>query len=230
MSNSEKLKAHLALIDSYKDEIIDAIGKQRWFRFNNSKTVLFDQNTNLLWADPMKFSYGKNNNRAPYSAADNYAEAREMLAGKNEHWFGNCLDWTIPTVEELWQLVEDRSCPFLRGDERRIRWHRRWLTQSGCLNLDGGIDAVSNDDAYVLPCSHSYVPRTSKTTLDIFIDNQIDPIFNDYGIMELYRRLYNPPAYPTIRRPTKPPIEGFETSDLLKYIAYLEARTAISAT
>ena len=129
MSNSEKLKAHLALIDSYKDEIIDAIGKQRWFRLLNTRTVIFDRTTNLLWFDinyssQHPFPYGTNKNKAPYSVVDNYAEARKMLEEKNKHWLGNCMDWSIPTVEELWHLVEDKTFPLLRGDERRIRWHQ----------------------------------------------------------------------------------------------------------
>ena len=219
-----KLRKHLALIADCKDEINDAIEKQRWFRFNNTGTVIFDRDTNLLWADPMKFSYGKNGNRAPYSAADNYAEVREMLEGKNYHWVGNCLDWTIPTVDELWQLVEDKTFPPLKGDNWRIRWKRNWLTRSGCLDLDRGIDAVSNDDAYVIPCSHSLVPRAPKTTLEIFIDNLLDPIFNDYRIMELYRQLYHPPKYHLVKNPAAPPIEGFETSDLLDYISHLETQ------
>ena len=227
-SRHDKLKKHLELIDSFKDEIVDAIEKQRWFRLANTSTVIFDRTTNLLWFDFTSgshvFPYGTNKNKAPYSAIDNYAKAREMLALKNKHWMGNCMDWTIPTAEELWHLVEDKTFPLLRGDDRRIRWHRHWLTQSGCLDLDVGIDAVSDDDAYVIPCSHAYVPRTPKSTLEIFIDNQLDPIFHDSRISELYRRLYNPTAFPTIRRPELPPIEGFETSELMDYIACLKVQ------
>lgn len=244
MSNSEKLKAHLALIDKYKNEIIEAISKQRWFRLENTKTVIFDRDTNLLWLDftatSKTFPYGKpvknfkggkvveEKNKIPYPIDDGYAEVREMLFWKNKHWLGNCMDWTIPTVDEFWQLIEDKTFPLLKGDNRAIKGKSRWCTQEGCINLDGGIDAISNDDAYVIPCSHAYVPRTPKSTLEVFIDNQLAPIFHDDRISELYRRLYNPPAFPTIRRPELPPIEGFETSDLLKYIAHLEA--AISAT
>ncbi len=221
----DKLKKHLALIAANKDRILDAIKHQRWFQFNNTRTVIFDRNTNLLWIDLKSFPYGKNSNKVPYSSADNYAEVKEMLDMKNAHWLGNCLDWTLPTVEEILTLVEDGTFPLLRGS-RRIRWKRHWCTQSGCIDLDQTDGAVSNEDAFVIPCSHAYVPSTPKSTLDIFIDNQLDPIFDDYEIGELYRRLYDPPLYPTIRRPVPSPISFFQKTDLLAYITDLEDQIA----
>ncbi len=226
MSNSDKLKAHLALIDQNKNYIIEAIGRQRWFRFKNTPNVIFDRDTNMLWLDHREFPYGKNKNKIPYSIDDGYAQVRKMLAEKNRHGIGNCMDWTIPTVDEFKQLIEDKTFPLLDLYDRTIKGKSRWCTQSGCINLDRD-GVVSNDDAFILPCSHAYVPRTPKSTPDVFIDNQLDPIFHDGAINELYRRLYNPPAFPTIRRPTKPPIEGFEQSDLLKYIAELEEQLAL---
>ena len=237
MSNSEKLKAHIALIDQNKDEIIAAIGRQRWFRLENTKTVIFDRDTNLLWLDHREFPYGKTvknfkggkiveeKNKIPYPIADGYAEVREMLAEKNRHWLGNCMDWTIPTVDEFKQLIEDKTFPLLQDGGRTIKGKSRWCTRDGCINLDQD-GAISNDDAFIMPCSHAYVPRAPKSTLDIFIDNQLDPIFDNGAINEIYRRLYNPSAYPIIRRPTKPAIEGFEQTDLLKYIAELEEQLA----
>ena len=237
MSKSDELKKHLALIAANKDRILDAIKHQRWFRLENTKTVIFDRDTNLLWFDincspQHPFPYGKiaeidkngkvvkEKNKIPYPIDKNYAEVQKMLDDKNKHWLGNCMDWTIPTADEFRQLVEDETFPLYR----KIKEMRKWCTQSGCIDLERGVDNVSDEDAFIIPCSHAYVPRAPKSTLDIFINNQIDPIFVNGAISEIYRRLYNPPAYPTIRRPTKPAIKGFERTDLLEYIAELEAQ------
>lgn len=226
-----KLKNHLATIDDNKNKIIEAIEKQRWFQLKNTSTVIFDRDTNLLWFDITclshhPFPYGKDKNKIPYSIDDGYAEVKDMLIVKNKNRLGNCMDWDIPTVNEFRQLIEDKTFPLLDLYDRTIKGQSRWCTQSGCIDLERGIDVVSNEDAFILPCSHAYVRRAPKSTLDIFIDNLIDPIFNDDAINELYRRLYSPAAYPTIRRPTEPAIEGFEKTDLLKYIAELEDRIA----
>lgn len=221
----EKLKKHLATIADNKKQILDAISRQRWFRFDNSRTLIFDRETNLIWADPDRYPYGKNGNKIPYSYAKNYAEVREMLKGKNKHWLGNCLDWTIPTVDEFLKLIEDKTFPLLK--KGKIKGKTKWCTQAGCINLDQNNNAVSPDDAFVLPCSHSLIPNTKlKSTLEIFSDNLLDPIFDDYRISELYRSLYKPPRYHLVKNPLAPPIEGFETSDLLKYIAELEDQIA----
>ncbi len=225
MSDSEKLKAHLALIDKNKNALIEASEEKRWFRFRNSKNVIFDSKTNLLWLDHKNFPYGKDKNKIPYSIDDDYAEVRKMLAEKNSHWLANCLDWTIPTVDEFRQLLEDETFPLFERETRTIKGQSRWCTREGCIDLDRN-GAISNDDAFILPCSHAYVPRTPKSTLDIFIDNLFDPIFNKKAIRELYRRLYSPAFCPTIRRPSLPPIDGFEQTDLLKCVAELDDRLA----
>lgn len=219
----DKLKKHLSAIANNKNKILDAISKQRWFHFANTSTVIFDRDTNLLWVDSQKFPYGKNGNRTPYSFAKGYAEVRKMLEGKNEHWVGNCLDWTIPTVDEFYQLIEDKTFPLLK--KGKIKGKSKWCTQSGCIDLDS--HAVSPDDAFILPCSHSLVPSTKlKSTLDIFVNNLLDPIFEDNRISELYRGLYKPPKYHLVKNPLAPPIDVFEKSDLLDYIAELESQNA----
>ena len=90
--------------------------------------------------------------------------------------------------------IEDKTFPLLKGDNRAIKGQSKWCTQEGCINLDRD-GVVSNDDAFILPCSHAYVPRTPKSTPDVFIDNQLDPIFHDGAINELYRRLYRRPVF-----------------------------------
>ena len=224
MNKFDRLKDHLALAADNQKALIEASEEKRWFRFRNSKNVLFDRKTNLLWLDHKDFPYGNKKNTSPYSYDDGYAEARQMLEEKNKHWIGNCIDWDIPTVDEFRQLLEDKSCPLFEKETRTIKGKRKWCTQSGCIDLERGVDVVSNEDAFILPCSHAYVPRAPKSTLDIFIDNLLDPIFNKKPIREIYRRLYSPAFWPTIRQPWAPPIDGFEMSDLLKYIAALEGR------
>ena len=145
-----------------------------------------------------------------------------MLSEKNSHWIGNCTDWSIPTVDEFRQLIQDETFPLYQ----KIKEKRKWCTQSGCIDLDQESAAVSQDDAFIIPCSHAYVPSTPKSTLDIFIDNLLAPIFDDNLSNALYRRLYSPAAYPTIRKAESPPVGCFQKSDLLDYISELESKIA----
>ena len=219
----DNLKKHLSAIADNKDTLIKASEQKRWFRFQNSINVIFDRKTNLLWLDHKDFPYGKTvkkKNEIPYSIDNGYAEVRKMLSEKNKHWIGNCTDWSIPTVDEFRQLIQDKTFPLYQ----EIKKKRKWCTQSGCIDLDQESFAVSLDDAFVIPCSHAYVPSTPKSTLDIFIDNLLDPIFDNNLSNELYRRLYSPAAYPTIRKAESPHVDCFQKSDLLDYIADLESK------
>ena len=65
------------------DTILDALKSQRWYFFKNKKTVLFDKNSGLLWANLNYFPYGikqKNGSYKKYYWEDiNYQEWTEKI-------------------------------------------------------------------------------------------------------------------------------------------------------
>ncbi len=178
-----------------EEKIIAAIGKQRWFRFKNNPQVIFDRDTDLLWADLNYFPYGKNKNRDQYYSLGDYTEVRELLKEKNAQRFGDCDDWTVPTSEELWRLIEDKTFPYQGGQCWYIQNRWPWCVQHNGRLQSKDLDYSSTSgifirSAFVLPCSHSLVSRPRKPTLQIFADNNLEPIFNDNSITQLYLQTY----------------------------------------
>ena len=99
------------------DTILDALKSQRWYFFKNKKTVLFDKNSGLLWANLNYFPYGikqKNGSYKKYYWEDiNYQEWKEkieeIIAGFD---FDGVTGFRIPDLYELWNAVSNKTIPF----------------------------------------------------------------------------------------------------------------------
>lgn len=195
------------------EKILQAIKNQRWFFFANKPKVLMDRDTALLWADLNYFPYGKNNNSNAYSGSNSYAEVKTLIEKTNSDSWGGFNDWQIPTPFEFWKMIEDKSFPFKDGKDWAIKGQYYW-----CVNNDGRFvckylcysGATSNLDTwsgFVISCSHAYVPtdyendispsnnfytETEKLqfTLNIFVQNDLIPMFDDEAITQLYRKIF----------------------------------------
>ena len=191
------------------EKILQAIKNQRWYFFKNKPKVLMDRDTALLWADLNYFPYCKNNNTNRYS----YSEVRDLMSETNSQKFGDCEKWRIPTDFELWKMIEDKTFPFKLGSDWRIKDCDYW-----CVNNNGNIrtkDLCYSGATYqidtwntsVIPCTDIFVPEeyennispsnnfyseTEKLqfTLDIFVQNDLIPLFDDAEITQLYRQIY----------------------------------------
>lgn len=197
------------------EKILQAIKNQRWFFFANKPKILMDRDTALLWADLNYFPYGKNNNSYDYSNSNSYGEVRNLITQINSESWGSFNDWQIPTTFELWKMIEDISFPFKHGDYWRIRDDRNcWcvnnngylIAKSLCYN--GATNGLSESwTCAVIPCSHVYVPtdyennispsnnfytETEKLqfTLNVFVQNDLIPMFKDEAITQLYRKIF----------------------------------------
>lgn len=198
------------------DRILDAIKNQRWFFFKNKPKVLMDRDTAILWADLNYFPYLKNNNQNYYSNSNSYSEVRDLIAKTNSESFGGCNDWKIPTPFEFWKMIEDKSFPFQEGEYWCIKNRAQWIVNNNGSFIckathesasNGAMNNFKNWAVTVLPCSRAYVPTdyeqnispsnnfyTEKEklqfTLNIFVQNELIPMFNDAEITQLYRKIF----------------------------------------
>ncbi len=196
------------------ERILQAIKNQRWYFFKNKPKVLMDRDTALLWADLIYFPWGKNNNTTEYSSDNSYAEVKNLIGQTNDDSWGGYSDWQIPTAFEFWKMIEDASFHFKAGGNWYIKGKENWCVNNNGnyagkdLNYSGATNELHSDwYVWVIPCSHALVPadyennisssnnfysETEKLqfTLNIFVENELIPLFNDAEITQLYRQIY----------------------------------------
>ena len=192
------------------DKILNAIKNQRWFFFKNKPKVLMDRDTALLWASLQYFPYKKNNNSDWYGTG----EISRLISSTNTSGIDDYKNWRVPLPFELWKMVEDKTFPFQEGENWRIKGIDWW-----CISYKGGYYYKSLDDSgatsntgtsgvtAIIPCSSAVAPKNYEEnispankvysekekllmTLNVFVTNGLEPIFNDAAITELFRQIY----------------------------------------
>ena len=195
------------------DRILNAIKNQRWFFFKNKPKVLMDRDTALLWANLDYFPYRKNNNSDPYSDRYSLNEVQGLINTTDLNDIDGYTDWKIPTAFEFWKLVEERNSPYSKNDNWYVKGLYKWcINYNGdyrCKNLngEGATNSLENNNVFVIPCSHAVAPNDYEKniapintiysekekllmTLNVFVTNGLEPIFNDAAITELFRQIY----------------------------------------
>ena len=186
------------------DRILEAIKNQRWYFFKNKTKILLDRDTGLLWANLNYFPYDQYNTHST-SGVNSFIEAYNFEFS----------DFRVPSHIELWNIAETKKFPFSTGGNWRIRnscyWfvmynnslHSKDLDDSGCTN-----DLSTNRSSCIFPCSSVLIYGTDyannvspnnpnytekerlQFTLDLFVQNDLLPIFDDEEITELYKKIY----------------------------------------
>lgn len=188
------------------DKILEAIKNQRWYFFKNKPKVLMDKNTGLLWANLNYFPYCKED--GAYSC--NFNECHELMNDLNLDKFR---DWRVPTNYEFWDMIEDKTFPFQEGDSWCIKNYSIWFVNYNSnirgkyLYAQGANNDIGNYNSYLLPCNDSITYDTYESdisennsiytekerlqfTLNLFVNNELWPIFDDENITELYKKIY----------------------------------------
>lgn len=213
----DELQSNIKSIDELSDSsierILKAIKTQRWFFFANNPKILMDRDTAITWANLEYFPWIKNDNSPLYSCENDYSEVETLMSNINSESWGGLNDWKIPTHFELWKMIEDKSFPFYIGSYWCIKGWSGWCVDYNgnfkCKHLQasGATSKISDYSVWVLPCSHAYVPTdyennispsnnfyTEKEklqfTLNIFVQNELIPMFNDAEITQLYRKIF----------------------------------------
>ena len=189
------------------DKILEAISEQRWYFFKNKTKVLMDKNTGLLWVNLDYFPYCKEDGS---SYSSDFSECISILEDLNLNGFKN---WRVPSNYELWDMIEDKTFPFKEGDYWKIKdcwyWFVYYQDKINGKDLEdrGPNSDISNRQACLLPCNDSityddYENNVSEDnpiytenerlqfTLNLFVNNDLWPIFDDENITELYKKIY----------------------------------------
>lgn len=184
------------------DKILEAIDKQRWFFFKNKPKVIMDKETGLLWPNLNYFKYMKNEN-----VYYNLEDAEKIVKELNIYEYD---EWKIPNRKQIIKMIDDKSFPFQRGNNHRINDYFYWFCFDDCKNVSIDLDNYgmrTYATAALIPCYSNLIDynyekniltdnkiynekEKQQFTLDIFLNNELQPIFNNEEITELYKRIY----------------------------------------
>ena len=210
------------------ERILEAIKNQRWYFFKNNTNILLDRNTGLLWANLEYFPF--NNDRNLYyldgacNAIENYKD--DIIA-----------TWRLPTFNEMKEMIYDKTFPFQEGNEYQIKTWWPWCCQDqeSCYDRFNLYNLTKdNGNSCVIPCTSHLVDNTDyknnvspsnpvyteqerlQFTLDLLVQNELWPIFNDDEITELYKKLYfEKPALLQELQDIQSQIDALQTVELL---------------
>lgn len=192
------------------DRILEAIKNQRWYFFKNKTKVLMDRDTGFLWAN---LNYFKSSNNDIYRLSE--SDMRNTISNYD---FDSFSGFRVPNHIDFWNAVKDDTNPFHTvSGGRRIcdidcwgivyngNYRRKDLDYEGADNNIGGWGSnsypafpmskilVHNGDYSnnVSPNNPNYTEKERlQFTLDLFVQNDLWPIFDDEEITELYKKIY----------------------------------------
>jgi len=199
-------------------KILKAIKNQRWFFFKNKPKVLMDKMTGILWANLDYLEWKKSPN-------ENYTieDVGRILKKLSIDGF---TEWKLARFDDFKLMISDKTFPFHQGDRYYIKGERLWYCDMSGYN-GTGLDlydcSTSNWSNYILPCCYmltdgAYSQNVSmdnkvyteterlQFTLNLFVNNGLEPVFTENAITELYKKIY------------------FEKPVLLQHLAQIQER------
>ena len=188
------------------ERILEAIKNQRWYFFKNKTRILLDRDTGLLWPN-LNYYNTRKSNEDYHKVTDSEEEIISLT-------LDNIGGWKFPT-KEMFIRIFTTEFPFKDGNyincfKHRDNWFRITDYQYGTINLNESFK-IYTDSSYStawLPFSSKFIQSTDyernvspnnpnytekerlQFTLDLFVQNDLWPIFNDAEITELYKKIY----------------------------------------
>lgn len=169
------------------ERILEAIKNQRWYFFKNKTKIVFDRVSGKVWPNQNYFL------ERPHTR--DYAN---YVKGMNLDGYSN---WIVPTSDQLNELKLGMNFLNLVNESY-------WVVNN-YYGLIGGSFSSSSSGSYVLyPYSLEMIAGTEyvndvsennlnytekerlQFTLDLFIQNELWPIFDDEEITEFYKKIY----------------------------------------
>lgn len=183
-------------------KILEAIGKQRWYFFKNKTEVLMDRDTGLLWPNLDYFNVCEDEN-------SNYISIKEANMSVSRLELNGFIGWGIPNRKQFIKMIGDKSFPFQSSLEHRRNNRRDWYVMENDLLVTIDLESYHTNisPGYLIPIYQKLVSsnyqkdialdnklftQTEKhqMTLNIFINNNLEPIFDDEEITIMYRKMY----------------------------------------
>lgn len=187
------------------DRILEAIKNQRWYFFKNKPKVLMDRDTGLLWANLNYFPWCKDGNPEHHY---NLNEVKEIVINCD---FDTYIGWSIPKFDDFKKMIADKTFPFQTGEQYSINGCKYWYCDMTGYR-DDGIDlqdlSIESGVYYIIPRTDILVQNSDyennvspnnpvytekerlQFTLDLFVQNELWPIFDDDEITQLYKKIY----------------------------------------
>lgn len=183
------------------DRILEAIKTQRWYFFKNKPKVLMDKETGLLWPNPEYFNVNEE------------GSVEEIICRVEELELDNYTNWEIMNIDEFIKLINDKSFPYYTGPDKEIFnnniiiiyengnlkkvWsdydYPKQLDNNNVVTVYPNLKCITYNE-YEGNISEKNKVYTEKEklqfTLNLFIDNNLEPIFNDDEITKLYRKIF----------------------------------------
>lgn len=195
-------------------KILEAIKNKRWYFFKNTPKIIFDKKTGLLWANLNMFPYCQDSNLYSLLEVDNVIQQYDFeIEGFR---IPNCYELWNAVCDKTFPFIKTSQFNFIGFDN--IKWRimninnwcctRNDAIHSKDLDYNGAIAGMAKHNSALLPCSDYLVSGTNyrdnvssknpiytekerlQFTLDLFIQNNLWPIFNDEKITELYGKIY----------------------------------------
>lgn len=189
------------------DRILDAIKNQQWYVFKNRPNIIFEKNSGLLWTNG-NYKYSRE------QISENDAKSIEVSKLNIDTYVG----WQFCDLETYKKLLVD-TFPFGFGERKSVYINSNtiintsnnliqaiWTDSDFPNHSRGSYTAVSgnvvfcNDTLkkrqcdYALNVSPNNPIYTEKErlqfTLDLFVENELCPIFDDDEITQLYKKIY----------------------------------------
>lgn len=166
------------------DRILEAIKNQRWYFFKNKTKIFFDRITGLIWANQTYY------HETPHT--NEYQDRVKKLI------FDGFTNWNVPEEGELCSLSEAK---FLMNNYY-------WIKDRYYGNIGGSFSSSSSGNYILLPLCKDFIKNSDyvqnidsgnpnytekerlQFTLDLFVQNDLWPIFDDEEITELYKKIY----------------------------------------
>ena len=208
-------------------KILEAIKNQRCYFLKNKPKVIFDRDTGLAWVNLDYFNSDKNGHHFQYD------EAKELASNLILNGIDN---WQIPNENDFTEIFKKKDFPFRAQIEKKGYPWFAISSYNNALSMESFGWFRRNSSAYLLPyntifAQDDYEKKVDREnniyteaerlqfTLNIFVNNGLEPIFNNQEVTEMYKNIY-------IKKPELVNI----LNDLNEQINILQQEMLISST
>lgn len=189
------------------DKLLDAVDKQRYYLFKNKPKIIMDIKTGVIFVNLDYFEYKKKktDNSSSSNQYYRYGDYETILGILKDLNCEGYKGWRLLELDYLDELMNDKEFQLSRhfiDDECWICTKNEEIYYI-CKDGSGGNGILG----YLICCNDSIVDQSYRINikennkvysrkeklqmaLNLFIDNDLEPIFEDEEITKLYRSIY----------------------------------------